>query len=176
MPRPHGFARASRNDRARHRHLRPRDGGATIVEILIAVVLIGGVIAGTMATLRATTIAGTLHRDHSNAHGWLQSASDILYAAPKVSCDSSQADNGEATVRAAYETIVDGVPNPQDWKDWQIRIVGPVQFWNSGNIDADPDIEFFFGSDCDPSLTLQLIQLEVRSTNNKIIESVEIVK
>ncbi|MDW3215413.1 MAG: hypothetical protein R8G01_15535 [Ilumatobacteraceae bacterium] len=175
MPRPHGFARAARAGRVRH-HPRPRDGGVTIIEILIAVVLIGGVIAGTMATLRATTIAGTLHRDHSNAHGWLQSASDILYAAPKVSCDSSQPDNGEAFVRAAYETVVDGVPNPQDWKDWQIRVVGPVQFWNSANIDADPDIEFFFGSDCDPSLTLQLIQLEVRSTNNKIIESVEIVK
>lgn len=175
MPRPHGFARACRVDRARL-HSCPRDRGTTLIEILIAIVLIGGVVAGTMATLRATTLAGTVHRDHSNAHGWLQSASDILYAAPKVACDTSLPNNGEATVRAAYEAVVDGVPNPQDWQDWQIRVVGPVQFWNSGNIDADPDIEFFFGSDCDPSLSLQLIELEVRSTNNRIIESVEIVK
>jgi hypothetical protein len=174
MPRPHGSARASRPGRACGAHA--RDRGVTIIEILIAVVLIGGVIAGTMATLRATTIAGTLHRDHSNAHAWLQSASDILYAAPKVACDDSLPDKGEANVRAAYESIVDSVANPQDWKDWQIRIVGPVQFWNSGNLDSDPDVEFFFGSDCDPSLSLQLIHIEVRSTTHQIIESVEIVK
>ena len=35
---------------------------------------------------------------------------------------------------------------------------------------------FFFGSQCDPSLGLQLIQIEVRSTSGEIIESVEIVK
>jgi hypothetical protein len=148
----------------------------TLVELLLAIVLMGGVVAGTMATLRATVISSTLHRDHSNAHGWLQSSSDILYAAPKVACDGSQPDNGEATVRAAYESVVDGVANPQDWQDWQIRVVPPVQFWNAANLDADPDIEFFFGSDCDPSLGLQLIEIEVRSTNGKIIESVEIVK
>ena len=44
------------------------------------------------------------------------------------------------------------------------------------NLDADPDVEYFFGSDCDPSRTLQLIKIEVRSTNGHIIESVEIVK
>ena len=129
-----------------------------------------------MATLRATIIAGTVHRDHANAHGWLQSASDILYAAPKVGCDAALPDKGESAVRASYETVVDAVPNPQDWKDWQIKVLSPVQFWNAGNLDADPDIEFFFGSDCDPSLTLQLIEIEVRSTSGKIIESVEIVK
>lgn len=175
MPEPRALECATDGDRERPR-VRRRDDGTTLIEILIAIVLIGGVIAGTMATLQATTLAGTIHRDHSNAHAWLQSASDILYAAPKVACDTSLPSNGEATVRAAYEAVVDSVPNPQDWKDWQIRVVGPVQFWNSGNIDADPDIEFFFGSDCDASLTLQLIRLEVRSTNNRIIESVEIVK
>jgi hypothetical protein len=54
--------------------------------------------------------------------------------------------------------------------------VPPVQFWNAANIDSDPEIEFFFGSDCDPSLGLQLIEIEVRSTDGRIIETVEIVK
>jgi hypothetical protein len=155
---------------------RTRDIGVTLIELILAVVLMGGIVAGTMATLRATVISGTVHRDHSNAHGWLQSASDILYAAPKVACDGSLPDNGEAAVRTAYEAVVDGVPNPQDWKDWQIRVVTPVQFWNAANLDADPDIEYYFGSDCDPSLGLQLIEIEVRSTNGRIIETVEIVK
>jgi len=147
-----------------------------MIEILIALVLIGGVVAGTMATLRATAIAGSRHRDHSNAHGWLQSASDILYAAPKVACDGSLADNGEAAVRASYDAVVDAVPHPQDWNSWQIRVIPNVQFWNAANLDSDPDVEYFFGSDCDPSLSLQLVTIEVRNTDGAIIENVEIVK
>jgi hypothetical protein len=143
---------------------------------MIAIVLISGVVAGTMAALRATTIAGTFHRDHANAHAWLQSASDILYAAPKVDCNGTLGDNGEAATRAAYDLVVDSVPHPQNWANWQIRIVPPVQFWNAGNLDADPDIEYYFGSGCDPSLTLQLVKLEVRNVDGAIIEGVEIVK
>jgi hypothetical protein len=148
----------------------------TIVEILIAVVLMGGVVAGSMATLRASIIGGALQRDHARAHAWLQSASDILYAAPKTPCDSSLPDAGEATVRAAYDAVVDAVPNPPEWRDWQIRIVPAIEFWNAGNLDADPDVEYFFGSACDPSLGLQLIEIEVRAPSGEIIETVEIVK
>ena len=143
---------------------------------MIAIVLIGGVVGGTLATLRATTIAGTLHRDHANAHAWLQSASDILYSSPKENCNGALPDKGEADVRAAYDAVVDGVPHPQQWANWQIRVVPSVQFWNAANLDSDPDIEYFFGADCDPSLTLQLVKIEVRNTNGAIIESVEIVK
>lgn len=153
-----------------------RDSGVTLIEIIISIVLMGTIIAGSMAGLRATILSGTIHRDHSNAHGWLQSASDILYSAPKVQCDPALPDKGEALVRTSYEAVVDAVPNPQDWKDWQIRVVPSVQFWNAGNIDSDPDIEYFFAADCDPSLTLQLVEIEVRGTNGRIIESVEIVK
>jgi hypothetical protein len=153
-----------------------RDAGVTFVEILLAIVLLGGVVAGTMVTLRATILGGTIQRDHANAHGWLQSASDVLYAHPKLACDPSSSDLGHQAIVDDYEAVIDAVANPQGWKDWQIRIVPPIQFWNSGQTDADPDVEFFFGSDCDPSLTLQLIEIEVRSTNGKIIETVEIVK
>jgi hypothetical protein len=106
----------------------------------------------------------------------LQTASDILYAEPKVACNSTDADKGEATVRAAYDAVIDAVPNPPDWKDWQIRVVPTVQFWNAANLDSDPDVEYYFGADCDPSLQLQLIELEVKSPSGRIIETVEIVK
>ena len=148
----------------------------SLIEILIAIVLLGGVIAGTMATLRATTLSGAIHRDHSRAHAWLQTASDILYAEPKVACNSADVDKGEATVRAAYDAVIDAVPNPPEWKDWQIRVVPTVKFWNAANLDSDPDVEYYFGADCDPSLGLQLVQLEVKSPSGRIIETVEIVK
>jgi prepilin-type N-terminal cleavage/methylation domain-containing protein len=153
-----------------------RDTGFTLIEVLIAIVLLGGVIAGTMATLQATTMSGEIHRDHTRAHAWLQTASDILYAYPVQACNTVAADKGEATIRAAYDAVIDAVPNPPDWKDWQIRVVPKVKFWNSANLDTDPDKEFYFGSDCDPSLQLQQIQLEVKSPSGRIIESVDIIK
>lgn len=126
--------------------------------------------------MRASIVGGTIHRDHSRAHAWLQSASDILYAEPKVGCDRASADGGEAAVRAAYDAVVDAVPNPPEWRDWQIRVVPHVTFWNAANLDGDPDVEYFFGANCDPSLTLQLIELEVRAPSGRIIETVQIVK
>jgi prepilin-type N-terminal cleavage/methylation domain-containing protein len=153
-----------------------RDAGLTLIEILIAIVLLAGVIAGSMAALRATTLSGGIHRDHSRAHAWLQTASDILYAEPKTPCNTTDADKGESKVRAAYDAVVDAVPNPPDWKDWQIRVVPSVKFWNAANLDADPDVEYYFGTACDPSLQLQLVQLEVKSPSGRIIETVEIVK
>lgn len=150
----------------------------TLIEILIAITLLAGVIAGSMAALRATTISGAIHRDHSRAHAWLQNASDVLYATDKMTCDALEADAGEKKVREHYQSVIQGpdVPNPPEWKDWQITIVPPVKFWNSANLDADPDPEFFFGSNCDPNLGLQDITLQVKSPSGRIIESVEIVK
>ena len=160
----------------RHAPRPRRDTGFTLIEILIAIVLLGGVIAGTMAALRATTLSGAVHRDHSRAHAWLQTASDMLYASKKEPCNNTDADKGELYVRTKYDAVVDGVPKPTDWSAWQIRVVPTVKFWNAANLDSDPDVEYYFGSDCDPSLQLQLIALEVRSPSGRIIETVEIVK
>ena len=153
-----------------------RDTGFTLIEVLIAIVLLGGVIAGTMATLQATTLSGEIHRDHSRAHAWLQSASDVLYAAPKTQCNTTDADKGELTVRTTYDAIIDAAPKPAEWSAWQIKVVPKVKFWNSANLDTDPDLEYFFGAGCDPSLQLQLIEIQVASPSGRIIESVEIVK
>ena len=154
-----------------------RDRGVTLIEICIAITLLAGVIAGSMAALRATTISGALHRDHSRAHAWLQSASDILYAEIKKGCDATLADQGEEKVRLKYDSVIDlKVKKPSDWDSWQIQVVQPVKFWNSANLDSDPDPEFFFGSDCDPNLQLQQITIQVKAPSGRIIETVEIVK
>jgi len=148
----------------------------TLLEILIAITLLAGVIAGSMAALRATTISGEIHRDHTRAHAWLQTASDILYAYPKKGCDASQADQGEHEVWLKYDGVVKDVEHPPEWNEWQISVVEPVKFWNASNIDSDPDVEYYFGSKCDPNLQLQLITLQVMSPSHRIIETVDIVK
>ena len=157
---------------------RRRDRGVTMVEILISIVLMGTAVGATMSTLRSTIVAGTLQRDHANAHAWLQSASDLIYAAPKTPCNPSVADGGENGVRTAYEAVADGVSNPEGWSNWQISVVGPIQFWNATDVNNDRVPEYSFGSACheDVGLSLQLIELQVRSPNGRIVETVEIVK
>jgi len=150
--------------------------GVTLLEVLIAIVLLGLVVSGSLAGLRGTVLAGTLHRDHSNAHAWLQSASDVLYGAPKAYCDATAPDQGEAAVRAAYDAVVDSVDNPEGWSNQQIGVVPTVRFWNAVQLDADVDREYVFGPTCDPSLALQLIRIEVRAPSGRIIESLELVK
>lgn len=149
-----------------------------MVEILISIVLMGTAVGGTLSALRSSIVGGTIQRDHANAHAWLQSASDLIYAEPKTPCNPSLADGGESDVRTAYEAIADGVANPEGWSTWQISVVGPIQFWNAADVNNDRVPEYSFGSNCqeDVGLSLQLIKLQVRSPNGRIVETVEIVK
>jgi hypothetical protein len=154
-----------------------RDSGTTLVEILVSIVLIGTAVVSTLGALRISVIGGTIHRDHANAHAWLQSASDVLYAAEKEDCDTSLADGGRSAIIATYQPVVDAVANPEGWKNTQIRIVD-LEFWNATDTDGDGIVEYRFGSVCQDSinLALQRITLEVRSPDGRIIEEVELVK
>jgi hypothetical protein len=99
-----------------------------------------------------------------------------LYAAEKEPCSGLEADGGEQRIRDEYDVVINAIDAPVGWEEWQLRIVPDVLLWNAANLDADPDVEYYFGTDCDPSLSLQLIKLEVRSPSGDIIENVEIVK
>lgn len=161
----------------RRPHVARRDRGVTLIEILIAVVLIGGVVAASMAALQATITGGAVHRDHSIAHGWLQSASDVLYAEEKINCDPAAANPAadRVSIIAAYEQVFLDVDVPNGWAGWQINIID-LQFWNGANLDADVEIEFFFAPTCQAGLELQLLTIQVQNPQHRVIETVEIVK
>jgi hypothetical protein len=154
-----------------------RDSGVTLVEILVSVVLIGTAVVATLATLRISILGGTIHRDHSNAHAWLQSASDVLYAAEKVDCDTAKPDGGKGDILNVYQPIVNGVDDPEGWGNGQISITD-VKFWNATDTDADGIVEYRFDVACQDSinLSLQRLTIEVRSPSGRIIEQVELVK
>jgi type II secretory pathway pseudopilin PulG len=154
-----------------------RDSGTTLVEILVSIVLIGTAVVSTLGALRISVIGGAVHRDHANAHAWLQSASDVLYASEKEDCDTSLSDGGKSLIIGTYQPVVDAVANPEGWKNTQIRIVD-LEFWNATDTDGDGIVEYRFGSVCQDSinLALQRITLEVRSPDGRIIEEVELVK
>jgi type II secretory pathway pseudopilin PulG len=154
-----------------------RDSGTTLVEILVSIVLIGTAVVATLGALRVSIVGGTVHRDHANAHAWLQSASDVLYASEKEDCDTALSDGGKSVIIGKYQPIVDAVANPEGWTNSQIRIVG-LEFWNATDTDNDGIVEYRFGAVCQDSinLALQRVTLEVRSPNGRIIEQVELVK
>jgi len=149
----------------------------TLIEILVAVVLIGTVVVATLGALRISILGGTVHRDHANAHAWLQSASDVLYAREKVDCSSTDPDGGRAAILTQYQPTVDVVPNPETWTNSQIKLID-IQFWNATDTDNDGIVEYRFGNVCQATinLSLQRITLEVRSPNGRIIEQVELIK
>lgn len=154
-----------------------RDSGTTLVEILVSIVLIGTAVVATLGALRISMLGGTIHRDHANAHAWLQSASDVLYASEKEDCDTSLGDGGRSVIIGKYQPIVDAVGNPEGWTNSQIQVVG-LDFWNATDTDGDGIVEYRFGPVCQDSinLALQRVTLEVRSPSGRIIEQVELVK
>ncbi len=145
-----------------------------MVEILVAIVLLGVVAVATLVTLTTSTKGSAVARDHANAHAWLQTATDVLYGKELQDCgtlaDSPAVASAKAEeVAAAYEAIVRLTSNPEDWAPSQISVVRPVLFWDG--VDE-------YQSTCydDGGITLQLITLQVRRPDGRIVESVQVVK
>ena len=145
-----------------------RDEGMSLVETLVAIVLTGTLAVAGMVCLRASIVASGADRDHANAHAWLQTASDVIYGAELVNCGTQASTNAEA-VAVAYEAIARGTSNPQGWPPGQISVVRPVKFWDGTST---------YQGTCydDAGINLQLIQLQVKAPDGRIVESVEIVK
>ena len=147
-----------------------------MIEVLIAIVLIGTVMGATLSLLRVTILASGTDRDHSNAHAWLQTAADVLYARPLEPCaPAGAAATNKAAIIATYEATLQQTENPEDWPDGNIEIYD-LQFWH---INMDPVTKFTeegWGDLCDASDTnLQRIAIQVRSESNEVVERVEVI-
>lgn len=151
-----------------HRPFPNRDIGFSLVEVMVAIMLTGTLAVAGMITLRTSIRASSIDRDHSNAHAWLQTASDVLYGAPRFDCGTEAIAN-EAAVRNYYDSVVQGTSNPRNWPAANISIVEPVMFW-------DGTSEYQQICFDDSGINLQLIKIEVRDPSGQIVESVQIVK
>ncbi len=142
------------------------DAGVSLIEILVAVVLLGSVVVAVIAALAATILGSTIDRDHANAHAWLQSATDLLYGTPRVDCGSIAVTNKPA-VMANYGAVAATTTNPEGWPAANIEVYD-VQFWNGET----------YQNTCydDLGINLQLIKVRVRDTDGRIVEDVEVVK
>lgn len=154
----------------------PRDTGATLIEIIVAIVIMGTIIVGTMSLLTTTIGATRTNRDHSNAHAWLQTASDMLYARELERCDGSATappmSVQRADIMAAYQITVRETKNPEGWGDSNIEVID-LDFWHFARA-ADNSVEEDWVQDkC--TTDLQRVGLRVREPNGEIVEEVEVV-
>ena len=153
-----------------------RDRGVSVIEILLAIVLIGLTMGAILTTLRVTIMASATDRDHSNAHAWLQTSADVLYARTLVPCSPANvtATNIPAII-ADYEATIQETENPEGWPNANIEIYD-LQFWH---VNMDPVTKFTeegWGALCDAEQTnLQRIGIEVRSESGEIVERVEVI-
>ncbi len=155
-----------------------RDLGTSLIEILIAIVLIGTAVGATMSALRVTVMASAVERDHARAQQWLQSASGALRETDYVPCDDpGPFGDAQAHMIADYQAaLVSGTSAPPDWVAGQIRIVSPVKVWNGSSYLTPAEITDPKKCFKDKGFALQLINLEVRNPDGKIVETVQVVK
>ncbi len=164
--------RGAKRESLRRQHR--RDDGISFVEILVSIVLLGMVVTAILATLNTSIASSSLNRNHANAHAWLQSASDILYGSAREDCGTELATAAQRTadevrVRNKYTDIVRTTSNPESWADDRISVLQPVLFW-------DGDSTYQTTCYDDGGVNLQLITIEVRDPEGRIVESVQVVK
>lgn len=157
------------------------DAGVSLIEVLIAVVLIGSVVTATLTTLVTTINASSLDRDHANAHAWLQTAADMLYARDVWDCRTVD-DFGNpippsveiAAAIADYQTTVANTDNPEGWPASNIEVTG-IDWWSYDIDQATGITSEAWSSTCDEKTTLQRVGLRVRATDGRIVEEVEVI-
>jgi type II secretory pathway pseudopilin PulG len=156
--------------------IRATDVGTSLIEILISIVLLGTVVAATLTGLSAAITASAIDRDHANAHAWLQTAADMLYARELDQCDPAIDPITEINdTIAEYQATVQQTDNPEGWGAANIQVIG-VQWW-SIDIDSATGLGTeAWGTTCDSGDTnLQRISIRVTSEDGDIVEEVEVI-
>ena len=153
----------------------PRDDGLTLIEVIVAVMLMGLVVASTMTLLVGVISASGLNRDHANAHAWLQTAADMLYASELDRCDPDSTvpvATQRLEIMDGYETTVRETENPSGWNANNIEVID-LEFWHIARA-ADESLDEQWVTDrC--TTDLQKVELRVRGVDGRIVEEVEVI-
>jgi Tfp pilus assembly protein PilW len=106
--RPHSASHFSTLDQRGPEHRRAqrqqRDTGVSLIELIIAVVLIGSVVGAVLSTVFVTIKGTEVERDHAKAQQWLQAAVGVIEAVDFTSCDPNVITGGN--IQSAYQNAV----------------------------------------------------------------------
>jgi hypothetical protein len=162
-PRPAPRATRRRRDRD--------DRGATFVELLVSIVLLGTAVVGTLAALRTTVIGTAVSRDQSKAQQWLQSAAGVIEGESFGDCTTPF---DEAALRSYYQTAVDtNATAPFDFAPQNQLTVLDIDVW-----DGTSYVDFASQTTCydDFLLRQQLVTMQVTDPDGDVLEELQIVK
>ena len=141
-----------------------RDRGATFVELLVAIVLLGTTVVGVLVALQAATVASTTDAEHARAYAWLHDASDSVFETTRVACNRYDGNNpalesswddqigdsddsaalGQNTVWGSYNDAVTATPPPEGWSGGAIKI-SKIEFLKPVGAETNT---FEWGSTC----------------------------
>jgi prepilin-type N-terminal cleavage/methylation domain-containing protein len=127
--RPEDRDHRDRSDHPDHRPRRDRrDRGISLIEVLVAVVLLGLGVTAVLAGLRTTTAAASIDRQHATAFAWLHAASDSIYRADRLSCET----HAPGEIAAAYQVAARATSIvPDGWNVSSIEVTGVEFLWRS---------------------------------------------
>lgn len=149
-----------------------RDGGYSLVEILVSLVLMGTVMVAVMAALFSAIHASAINDDEATLDAALGAAADGLGDALFVPCP-------EAVTPNAYEQYVDLGASAVGWPAGAVTVVD-VEYWNPavGQWAASNGVS---GSECDSAVWLstakamQKIDVRAETPNGAASRTIEVV-
>lgn len=148
-------------------HQRGSEAGETLVEVLIASVLMALVVVAILGGLATMMSSSTLHRDQTKANTVLVAAAEKVKSGTRVACGTDPA----STYLGQAQDVTSSLPS--GWATSQIavtsiayQIVPPA-----GGVDFSTNL-----ADCSDSLPLQRITVTVTSPDGRVKPSLTFVK
>jgi type II secretory pathway pseudopilin PulG len=150
------------------RRRRSRDRGQTFVEILVAIVLLGTAVSGTLTALRTTIISSKVDEDQAKAQAWLQAAADAIQRTEYKPCPSYDVAQVKGLYDDAVQDVVD-VPPPPGWEAGSIGVT-EVEFWSKSNGNE------IWGAVCGTPMSAQRVEIYVLSPTGDLGKSLQVIK
>ncbi|MGH9277249.1 MAG: type IV pilus modification PilV family protein [Acidimicrobiales bacterium] len=129
------------------------ESGATLIEVLVTVVILGFAVVAVVGALFTTIIGADLNRKQATARTVLVSAAETV---------KSQTVNPYQDCATSYDLAP--VTFPAGWAAGDVSMT--VSYWNGSG----------FSSSCAGDQKLQLVTLTATAPDAKAVESVEVVK
>ncbi len=148
---------------------RGRDRGQTFVEILVAIVLLGTAVGGTLTALRTTIISTKTDVSLTKASTWLRGAEEALHRTPYLDCTLP------VDIPAAYRAVIQSVPPPQGWEGATIDIAS-VQFWGRDANHYEGWMPVCTADSTHTPYVAQLIDVYVLSVDGAFGQHIQVIK